>query len=172
VNGPLVGSKAYFVLGSLPQILTVETSGREGPKKPVKGHVRGAVIGIKVHMMDHMVPVARAWPDEARMTNPSLQSAVVDHGQGNDWMDAKGDRTETGGVVDCRLNWMHTCPRKGCDIVTFVVQRMNVAVKEFANIRKPGYPPGVHQPVDGVEVSLLDVAVEQDPESTFVGRSC
>jgi len=141
---------------AFPQTFHIRLPCSKCAKKPVQPYVLGAVVAIKVGVVDVMVVVSRAWEDEAPMSKPSGEPTVNHKGDEDYRVDSEGHGEKASGQEDGVLDRVEAGAREGGRVVALVVQLVDVLVQEPARIwsRKPVEPPGMKKAVANVIVGL------------------
>merc|ERR1712083_960104 len=134
-------------LFSPPQTLHFRLPCSKCSKKPVQPDVLGAVVAVKVCVVNVVIIVPGAWEDKSPVSKPSSKATVHHEGNKDDWVDAEGGGEEAGREEDGVLDRVEARAREGGRVVALVVELVDVLVKEATRIRswQPVDPPGVEK---------------------------
>jgi len=119
----------------LPNTFHVGLPGCKCAKEPVKPDVLGAIVAVKVGVVNVVVIVASAWEDKATMSKPSSKATVDHEGDKDDRVDPEGHGEEAGREEDGVLDGVETGAGEGSGVVALVVELVDVLVKESTRIR-------------------------------------
>jgi len=139
----------------------------------IEWHVRGAVIAIEMHVMQRVVNFASTRVNVAIVTDPSSHRAIDDNGQCDDWVHVEGNANETGRIVKGRFDRMHIGAGKCGDVVGFVMERMDLPVKKFADVGQVVGLPRMHGPMNNKKVRNTEVCNREgqdEMKDRFVGQ--
>jgi len=158
-------------LFSLPQTLHFRLPCSECSKKPVQPNVLGAVVAVKVCVVNVVIIVPGAWEDKSPVSKPSSKATVHHEGNKDDWVDAEGDGEEASREEDGVLDRVEARAREGGRVVALVVELVDVLVKEATRIRswQPVDPPGVEKTMAEVVMGLPQVGHEKYPHQMGEG---
>ena len=124
------------------------------PEKPVKGQVFSPVVALKIGMVQIME--IGAWSRAVVSIVPYLSEHIqVELDQKNhEGMMQKEAGNDAGRFIQESLNWMHWYPAPWTGVVAFMVEGVDMVVKELTYIWEKASAPRMHKAMDDVKVAF------------------
>jgi len=120
---------------ALPQTFHFRLPCSKCAKEPVQPNVLGAIVAVKVGVVNVVVIVAGAWEDKAAMSEPCSKAAIDHEGNEDDRVNPEGHCEEAGGEEDGVLDGVEARAGEGGCVVALVVELVDVLVEESTRIR-------------------------------------